>query len=402
MATSPPSTPAPNSETPYEPAKAEAEYLHRREQWRNGGGLLTTSVNHYLGACLALEASCSDLNRAFSNAPSVLTTLHDMDEELFHIISLQHQLERARTVLARARNRSPQIVLINRLPREILAYIFELAVLSEFWGFSIIDEDDYQVKLGDEIDLPYHPCVLSEVCTAWHRLAVDTPTLWSHIHLIPHGWAANKFYARASLLARRAVGVPLHICIHSSVSSDQAPLVRLTSWLAPVLGRIYSLDTSGGSPNFEVLNWVLECWFNRGTPGVVKELTLWGPPFEGTRFIDPTSSSSMAAWRFNLSRQQLEAFFQPITLLRLSGIFPPWDSQAYRGLAHLQLDTASIAEAQLICILSENPQLRTLSFDLDVTDTQPRHIPQKPIPLYDLEILSLTLMELTQVWAVLR
>ncbi|KAG9084751.1 hypothetical protein FRC06_003916 [Ceratobasidium sp. 370] len=401
MATPPSATPAPNRDNPHEPARDKTGYLSTREEWRNGSGLLTTAVQHYLGACLALEASCSDLNRVFGNTPSVLTTLQDMDEELLHLVSLQRGLERARTILARSRNRSPKIVPINRLPHEILAHIFELVVLAEFWRFSIMDEDDYQVKLGDEIDLPYHPCVLSEVCTYWHQLAIDTPTLWSRIHLT-YGLAANKFYARASLLARRAVGVPLHICIHSSLSSDPGSLEQLTRWLTPVLGRIYSLDTSGGSPYFVVLNSVLDCLFSRGTPGIIKELTLWGPPDEPPRFLDPTSSSSMAAWRFNLSQQQLEAFFEPITLLRLGGVFPRWDSQAYRGLAHLQLDTGSIPEAPLICILSDNPQLRTLSFGLEVTETQPRHIPQKPVPLFGLEILSLALMELTQVWAVLR
>ncbi|KAG8744103.1 hypothetical protein FRC10_010784 [Ceratobasidium sp. 414] len=401
MATSLP-TPTPGPENPYEPAKDETEYLRTREEWRNGSDLLATATQRYLGACLALEASCSDLNRAFGNAPSVLMTLHDMDEELSHLGSLQRKLERARTVLARSRNRSPQTVSINRLPHEILAHIFELAVLSEFWRFSTLDEHDFQVKPGDEIDLPYHPCVLSEVCTYWHRLAIDTPTLWSYIHLIPHSWAANKFYARASLLVKRAIGVPLHICIHSSVGADPSALTRLTGWLVPVLGRIYSLDMSGGSPYFAYLDSVLDCLFNNGTPGSIKELTLWGPTHEQPRFIDPASSSSMAVWRFNLSQQQLEAFFQPITLLRLGGVFPRWDSQAYRGLAHLQLDIGSIAEAPLICILSDNPQLRTLSLGLEVTEIQPRHIPQKLILLCDLEILSLVFMELTQVWAVLR
>ncbi|KAG8717344.1 hypothetical protein FRC09_014419 [Ceratobasidium sp. 395] len=370
------------------------------KEWRAASDLLATSMKRYVNACRLLRDIYPEPTRVLDNTSPIWDVFNDMDRELTRLQAYQSQLRQMRVEVSLFRNQSPKLAPIMLLPREVLAYIFELVVITEYWEYCIQDE-------GHRLEPPMHPNTLSSICTYWRQITTNTPSLWGHINLVVPGPYTQQSYGRASRFIGRTTNTPLFIRIHNGFTTSSAVHVqRLTKWLAPIANRIYSLDMSEGRPSKEMLISVLRCWLEHGTPGTVKELSI---SYCGCgdnnhfRFIEPALASNRKSWQLDISSQRFEEFFQPIVLLRFEGLFPPWHSQAYHGLIHLRLDTGRIKEAELLDILSQTPQLRTLSFRLRVSNMRPHDSDQvAPVHLPRLEILNLNEMETTDVWGLLR
>ncbi|KAG8708870.1 hypothetical protein FRC09_000986 [Ceratobasidium sp. 395] len=363
-------------------------------------------MERYINACHRLNDAYPNSTYVLNYTSSIWDVFDDMDKELDRLESYQHELRQMRVDVSQIRNRSPRLASIMILPRELLSYIFELVLLAEHWDYVVpdfISPDDYLEPLR-------HPNILSGVCTYWHQVVTNTPSLWAYIDLVVSGQHKKKHYTRASRLIKHTASLPLSIRIHSPAPSESKDIRRLTKWLAPVAHRIRSLDMSEGLPSKEMQSSVLKCWFEHGVPGTVKELGLvrFGRYHEDRkhryRFIEAaTSAPSPNSWQLAVSQQRFEALLQPIEILRLGGLFPHWHSQAYHGLVHLKLYTARIKEAELINLLSQNPQLRTLSLDIEVLKTQSRDTAVTPIRLPQLEILSMfRMVDATKLWSILR
>ncbi|KXN88239.1 hypothetical protein AN958_07698 [Leucoagaricus sp. SymC.cos] len=75
---------------------------------------------------------------------------------------------------------------INVLPDELLAYVFETGMqMEEDNGDEEEEEDDEDYDEFDdetERELPFQVLV-SHVCKRWRSVALDTPALWTHLHL---------------------------------------------------------------------------------------------------------------------------------------------------------------------------------------------------------------------------
>ncbi|KAG9092347.1 hypothetical protein FRC07_011687 [Ceratobasidium sp. 392] len=353
-------------------------------------------MKRYLEACNLLGDIYPNSTHIFDNTPSVTDVFDDMDRELAQLVSYRSELCNAQAIVGRVRNRSSKLAPINRLPREILCVIFNTVVLDGQWRRETS-------PFGDSpAEPPSHSSVLSSVCVYWHQITISTPTLWSYIDLVISGYYKEKYYSRASWLINRANGAPLSINIHQPAYLDPDDIQRPTRWLAPIISQISSLNLSIGKIEPGVIDAVLSCWFDHGVPGTVKGLGLmldWKT--HQYAILDPTAPSTPKSTSFSPSPQQFEEFFQPITTLRLKGVFPLWNSQAYRGLAHLALRTGGIQETELISLLTDNPQLRSLSFNLEISHKQSRDSPIVPIYLPQLEILNVE-MEIAEAWSLLR
>ncbi|KAG8744102.1 hypothetical protein FRC10_010783 [Ceratobasidium sp. 414] len=377
------------------------------KEWRGAVGLLTASVQRYLDACTTLEKVCSNALHLFDNATQTPHVLDDVDEELAHLTSHLSKLGQAQTAMSLTRNRSPKLVPVNLLPREILSHIFELVVIANLWGFHPVwdtdDEDsDSDPELELELEPPHHPSRLSEVCKYWHQVVTGTPVLWSYIDLVvsePH----RIFYTRASQFVERAVGVPLLVRIHDDLSPTPHDIERLVDWLAPVCSRIYSLDIALNPVSDQVIDAVLNCWFTHGASVSIKELGIWRGSHGPDQFITSDSNSESGSWRYSITPQHLADFFQSVTVLRLNGLFFHWGAPAYRELEHSSLeDGCSITEAQLVNILSNSPRLYTLTFGLAMTEMTPRGVPFTPVSLPNLGILNLRMMGSRELWSITR
>jgi hypothetical protein len=377
----------------------EAMYLETLKEWKTARGLLATTIRRYLDACLVLETVyCQPLH--ITNRAPVRQTLEDISMEPLSISSYQKMLQRAQKAMCLARNRSPKLVPVNALPPEILTHIFNLVVISEFCGFYTSNPHATSTP-----DPPVHPGIMTQVCSHWHRLIINTPVLWARVDLVLSGPCEEEFHARARHLIQRAVGTPLVIRIHEPRPSEPHKISRLVDLLRPLSGQMGSLDMLRREISPHLFRSVLNCWFEHGNPGTVKELALGCIGSTLPNFLEPTSSPTPTPGQFTLSPQRFEQFFEPITALRLHGIFPRWNSSAYHGLIDLRLTSSkefAISEIQLLGILTASPGLRSLYFDLNITDTQPPDAPPTPVRLNDLAILNLGWLKFTRIDSVLR
>ncbi|KAG8787367.1 hypothetical protein FRC12_015653 [Ceratobasidium sp. 428] len=370
------------------------------KEWQAASGLLATSMKRYVNVLRLLRDIYPSLNHVLDNTSSVWNLFDDMDNELTRLESYHSELHQVRAEISQARNRSPRLARIMVLPRELLAYIFELVLLAE-------RRDYVRLEDLDTLDPPKHPDTLSTVCKYWHQVVINTPSLWAYIDLVVSGQRKKKHYTRASRLIKHAASVPLSVRIHSPESSNSKHIQQLTDWLAPITNRIYSLDMSEGIPSKEMLSAVLKCWLEHGVPGTVKKLNLLRYSRKARnhsyRFLEgDTLTPSPNCWQIGVSQRRLDEFLQPIEILKLDGLFPRWHSQAYHGLTHLRLDAGRITEVELINLLSQSPQLHTLAFNLEILNTEPRDTPVIPIRLPQLEILALDDMEDVNVRSLLR
>ncbi|KAG8708871.1 hypothetical protein FRC09_000987 [Ceratobasidium sp. 395] len=370
------------------------------KEWQVASGLLATSIKRYVNVSRLLRDIYPRLNHVVDNTSSVWNLFNNMDNELTLLDFYQSELHQVRAEVGQARNRSPRLAPIMVLPRELLAYIFELVLLAERRDYVGLED-------LDTLDPPRHPDTLSVVCKHWHQVVINTPSLWVYIDLVVSGQHKKKHYTRASRLIKRAASLPLLVRIHSPARSSSKHIQQLTDWLAPVANRIYSLDMSEGQPSKEMLSAVLKCWLEHGVPGTVKKLNLLRYSRQARnhshRFLEgDTMTPSANCWQIGVSQQRLDEFFRPIEILKLDGLFPHWHSQAYHGLTHLKLDTGRITEAELINLLSQSPQLRTLAFNLEILNTEPLDTPVIPIRFPQLELLVLDDMEDVNVGSLLR
>ncbi|KAG8744112.1 hypothetical protein FRC10_010793 [Ceratobasidium sp. 414] len=368
------------------------------------GDLLAVSVQRYLDASLMLKFISSNHSLRSKKSTPVLQAIDAMDEQLVHLQSHRDKLCQAQAEVSLVRNYSPKLAPINMLPRETLSHIIRLVTVSQLQNLIVREKPTLgNPRLVDTTEkLAAHPNTLSEVCKSWYGLITSTPALWSHIDLVVSGSRKEMFYTRASQFVKCAVGAPLFVRIHELRPAQPNENQQLARWLSPVAGQLYSLDFSRAYKTQEVAYSVLGCWFKHGTPGTVKEITVWNTTPRGSPFIRPAPGLAPALWEFDISTQRLEEFFEPITLLHLRYVFPNWDSQAYCGLAHLHLRGGSITEAQLQAIFSKSPRLEKLYLGLQVTDMEPRGAPRTPIYLPRLEALSLDVRDVSQVWPILR
>ncbi|KEP49204.1 F-box-like domain protein [Rhizoctonia solani 123E] len=306
-----------------------------------------------------------------------------------------------------ARGGLSQLAPISSLPTEILSHIFQL--VANPCVFMVIDceDSDSEVSGLDEGEVqnadnstglvrrrnkseqlenfPTDLDCLSRVCSYWRQFAINTPSLWTHVDIVPHTLLHKELFARAETYIARAA--PLPIELHAA---DLNPLVYdeedLRQLLKLVHNRINSLDIAVTYcwRQFHIL--ILEELFldrTSASTGLTKLTTSWSPlNYELDEFFD---------W-FEHSHDG----FLHLTTLRLHGMFPVWGSIAYHNLVDLRLTPPSdirwtrISESQLRSILEASPGLRILYFALHIVDRQPHDEPVAPVRLSDLELVSIS------------
>ncbi|KAG8699727.1 hypothetical protein FRC11_013520, partial [Ceratobasidium sp. 423] len=111
-----------------------------------------------------------------------------------------------------------------------------------------------------------------------------------------------------------------------------------------------------------------------------------------TRDVHTYPKSNIDTTRVGLPKAKLEALWGPIRILQLKQFYPMWTSKAYHGLLELHLTgggpEASIPESRLVAILKSSPGLRLFKIDFEITRTTLGHSSIEPVPLIDLEQLS--------------
>ncbi|QRV84765.1 pre-mRNA-processing-splicing factor 8 [Ceratobasidium sp. AG-Ba] len=359
-------------------------------EWIRARDSLANTLQGYLDACLWFKDSSAHASFPRDQSAAILQTF---DQELKNISAYMSKLRHAHAALGVARNYSKQLVPINRLPHEVLSRIFGIV-------------GEYRAPHSYDLSKPKksfrYPELLSEVCTFWNQLVKNTPALWSRIKLVVCGSEKDTSYARASRFLRFSNNSPISIRIKSSSALKPNEVSALLEWLTPAMKRVYRLETGRNWFSASDLHSILACWLDHSDPGSVKVLDLY---FHQPRFDTPSfelDSSSETNGGFSMSSQRFQKFFKPLTLLRLNGISLRWDHYVFGGLAHLSLRTGSITEMQLIALLSHNPELRSLSLSLKITEAVPHELSSTPVHLSNLRTLNINSRNSSDILLVLR
>ncbi|KAL5633437.1 hypothetical protein ACGC1H_003806 [Rhizoctonia solani] len=343
------------------------------------GHQLEVALNRYLEASITTQASPSG---QITNVPRAQTLA--LVEYLPELTGFERKVQRARATIGIARNNSTVVVPIHRLSPELIARIF----------YHVVSSEICMLKHDGKGQLPRRSINLSHVCTHWRQIAITSPNLWSHIDVSPSILKNERSLSRTQTFLLRTGQLSLDLHIEYASEDDGGDGSSLNDFIAPLVPRTQGITCRVHPPllvsEHRFSQSALSCFLNENIiPGKLTMLDLTVNRSSYTFFIQANEHKpSFDSLSLNVSMHRLEELLLPITVLRVSALYPQWTSKAYHGLIELRLHThdtfLEIAESELVAILAHSPQLRVLELGIQVVpaDTLP-----KPIALHKLEVL---------------
>ncbi|KDN48386.1 hypothetical protein RSAG8_02978, partial [Rhizoctonia solani AG-8 WAC10335] len=378
--------------------------------------LVAASDLLYAAALERYSVACSTIRKSCARGDKPHTVIHQlllrMGTEVELAASLEVKLRQAKTAISWSMNRMLSNVhtTINSLPPEILSRIFHLVVTSQPCA-----KRDY--RRIPEVAVPAYPIVLSHVCSRWREITLDSPTLWSHLDIATSQLLNRQRLHDRTELHLNQVGQlpldpdifkPLGYSVSNSHPSDFATLVELITRLA---SRTCSFQLDARSGYFHPVHSEILSYFLQGcVADRLTQLTLrrrhdeLGDDGDGYGFLKSEDDRDAGGLEVGVSTRDLEDILSHVTVLRLEGLYPRWNSRAYHGLTELRLNGAEfrINESDLVGILRLSPCLCVFEFGLIIGNPIPINTQVSPIPLSSLETLNLMAMQCHQLPTLLR
>ncbi|CAE6352182.1 unnamed protein product [Rhizoctonia solani] len=266
---------------------------------------------------------------------------------------------------------------INMLPPDILVEVFAQVCNTRPCPAGI----EHHLRATSDRTFLKDPVTLTHVCSYWRRIAVNLAPLWAHIDLFPDQFRDPLLAARLYAYSTRSSQALLDIHIMQKTHFLQAPfgslpadhdIIHFLATAAPRMKRL-TLTAACGPSRGKFCDLVLATCFANFTPGTLKEVS-----------IDAVT----------IQKATPEAFWSPVTVLRLQNYHPGWSSKAYHGLTELRLNgTNPISYSRLASILELSPKLRILELDVSLRESYSSEVPSAPVRLEELEILVLKISE---------
>ncbi|CAE6351311.1 unnamed protein product [Rhizoctonia solani] len=360
---------------------------------------LESALQAYEDACLTIT-KCSWLGITSDGQ-----TLSEMIEtEIESYATFCSKAVRSRAILKRVRNAIPSLVPIYYLPDELLLRIF----------YSVMHQNLFALEnIIDDYSLPTHILAISQVCSQWRQIALDSRGLWTDIQIS----TPYKMLALGETLADRAGELPLDIRIVEPFGGwyfDRRARGSIISFFSRVGAQVASFKFDMITPLNENLSRTHMHFLERSLmnlrPGQCTRLTLTdrnsnaGEELEDECyetsehwFLLPRSttipaSNHASTVSLDIDPEHFEDVLAQVTILELNSmVYPYWTSKAYHGLVELSLMgprrlTTVITIQQLAGIMTSSPYLRVLYFGLEVSLTK---VAPRPVHLADLETFLL-------------
>ncbi|KAG8784261.1 hypothetical protein FRC12_018856 [Ceratobasidium sp. 428] len=214
-------------------------------EWENARSLLFTTINLYISACAVLKTACARPAYYSNGYVGIEEALATVDFYLGALELEEEKLRSMRASLTTLRNKSTTLARVNKLPPEILSYVFSLAK-----SHCVHDED-----FGS-----HGPAA---VCVYWRHIATNAPNLWSHVDIGP-----GTRERLAKLLLGRTKDCPIHIHAHeldtdstNGESTPEGEAEEVVKLLEPHIGRVRSLDIHSRSKSSAFISAVLNCGY---------------------------------------------------------------------------------------------------------------------------------------------
>ncbi|KAG8784081.1 hypothetical protein FRC12_018968 [Ceratobasidium sp. 428] len=311
---------------------------------------LEIAAVEFLDACTALKTTALSSLVSFSKQIASENVVQSVLSSVDSVRLVQDHAYVSLAALNELLNMSPSRVPINRLPPEILGHIFSFVVAT-----STCDhrhrEDTFMV--------------LSLVCTKWHQVATNTPSLWTHIDINFTCFLPATALGRARKLLDRCHNMPVHIHFDGGHEVEPADVLDIVATLQPHVGFLSSLYITNTRLH-SLICGLLGLVSGPGAANSLKRLSLYS--------IDMTDG-----------RDGLRSL--PVNILQ--------------GLTQLELvdlgELACPSMEDTLRVLSDCPALHTLRLiNLDVQWDRLLH-GQNTIPLPNLRFLEITRVNCTKV-----
>ncbi|KAF8599901.1 hypothetical protein BDV93DRAFT_290442 [Ceratobasidium sp. AG-I] len=335
-------------------------------EWENARAHLAKAIRSYARAAMALQAAT--ISHPLWALGYSITILED---ELDSLSSGLFELDRARVVLTNTRN--AQCSLINRLPAELLASIFQVVVDSAY------PHDAY-----DSASYTNPATKLVRVCSHWRQVALETGPLWSCVVFPYHGSRDHEHIstgARMQLDRSRGSSIDLFICVTQPYNLENTQFRSITNLIKPYMKQLRSLTVR--LPRSEDIESLLECCAMNGTTGSLSRLDIFG------NFV-----SLPLFHQANLQRlKQLDDYLRSVRILKLRAVTFNWRCAVFERLDELLFDDIYTPRCpnltQFAGILSASPDLRRLLLKKFTVHEQMEPMIHPPVKLEHLEKLSL-------------
>ncbi|KAG8714435.1 hypothetical protein FRC11_008475 [Ceratobasidium sp. 423] len=376
--------------------KLKAELATAREQ-------ISAALDRYAELCL--EIRDTHHRASFKNTPTAGFSWSELASELPILPLLETKLQEASRNLnrahdlGRARSSSDYSPLIDKLPDEILAQIFGLAVSNQ-------PRDLYLTGEHNARAFPQHPDAIAHTCARWRKVALACSSLWTHIYLAPHPIHFDSILNRARSYAQLASDLLLELHI-TDIEGQTGPSLgsnkdELQQFLSSVAHRIKALEIFRGNTSISGTESEGFSSILRGCSETLTRFVVHSKGLPGPKFVDPRhrneEDGSPGVSQVDPSREQMECDLAYLTVSHMSEGYPQWASTTYRGLVDLRLmsdhehihECPRIQQSEFMTILDANPHLRILHFGLNLADSDD-DLPWNytSVRLYDLEVLYL-------------
>ncbi|KAG8710093.1 hypothetical protein FRC11_004882 [Ceratobasidium sp. 423] len=344
-------------------------------------GELSATLDRYAELCLKIrnthhQGSFKDTHIAgfpWSEVAPELQLLPSLEKRLQEAT---YNLTRAH-YLGRARGSSDYLPPIDKLPDEILAQVFRIAVMSQNYDLTLADKRGVRA-------FPRLPDSIAQTCARWRDVAVACSPLWTHVYLAPHPTHFSSVLDHAKLYAQRAGHLPLEIHIADIEGQpDPNPSSNVGDWqqfLASIAHRTKSLEINRGNSSISEIESEAFTSILRGCSNLFTRLVVHSKGLPSPGFIEPLNQNEDEEdWgpgviEIGLSREQIEHGLEHLTILHASQIYPRWTSSAYHGLVDLRLmsdhkyifECPRIEPSEFNAILKASPHLRILHFGLNL------------------------------------
>ncbi|KAG8698832.1 hypothetical protein FRC09_006997 [Ceratobasidium sp. 395] len=339
-------------------------------EWKHACALLSNTINFYASACAALKTTCAVPVYRSSGYPRIEETLLTVNSHLELLELEEEKLRDTRALLTTLRNKSTTLAPVNKLPQEILSYVFFLAK-----SHCVHDED-----FGS-----HGPTI---VCSHWRHVAMNTPNLWTHIDIGP-GIPERL----AQLLLERTKDYPIYVHAHepdANPSGNQSSLEdeakMAIDLLKPHIHRVRGFIIQSRKTSSSFISAMIKLWLSRGSPSFSKYLLVSRPPARDVLRVRTTKSQSANP----TSRpKKVERVLLTLDVLHLQGLTISYDSNAYQGLTDLRLDFTkhsgdSIPVSHFANILSSSSAISILKLGgINITDTEGWSSPGPTVPACD-------------------
>ncbi|KAG8778470.1 hypothetical protein FRC12_024974 [Ceratobasidium sp. 428] len=232
-------------------------------RWLTVKSRLELAVSDFLSACTTLKAGALPPLESRYSQNTLEAVLDEVQSHISSIDLAERHLQESRSILNTLLNLSTLRVTIHRLPPEIFGAIFIIAADPPICYHSSPTAHN---ALAD----------IQLVCKRWHRIATNTPSLWSHIDVnLDRLSTAAKLpsFNRTRLWLDYSCGARMHLHL---VGKSRIPLdvvLELVAVLQPRIALLNSLDVTGAYTS-HLVHELLKTYSNHGVSGTLNRLAL--------------------------------------------------------------------------------------------------------------------------------